>query len=816
MKINFCSAPCRSGKTYQLITTACQIAEQGDIVVFLQPTKELVDKTIETQLLRQFTPPPYEKFYGNNLHHSVAWKLSEYLKTPMDGGHIIFATHQVIPHVRFWANKSRLHVIVDEELQVVKHGCFRIPHTHKLITDYVEPVPHDAIYSRIIVKDHAKVEHMAKNPASDEIYERFRETAQILTNPYWESFVNSEQFEKLKAGKVQQLSIHSILNPEVLNGFASVTMASANFEDTILYRLWNHLCIRFEENKDLCQQLLFQQHHNGHLVSIKYLTDGSWSKKLQGTRCEPHNKMILDVLRQAIKREFGSDPFLWQANKSISDGVFGENGRRLPNVPHGLNDYSDFDRIAFLSALNPRSDHFRFLETRGVEPQAVRRAIYCLAAYQSVMRTSIRDPESTTQKVIIVPDFNAARYLTELFPRSQIEKLQTNLIEPKSPGKLGRPRKYHCSNDRKREYRLKKNLSNLKTVLRLESFPYVAKNSCGEREKETSMIGDEKGIDIITHFVSHDGHHGTLYRDKKSNAPSGYLSGGNADLFIAFLEHLHSRTQEHKQASPLISPAIFDPNHPRAEGKTKRGENNIVAMRHLWMDFENGDLQPEDLSELFPRVRMVVFNTYNHTNEAPRFRVVVPFDEAISAADYTVFYDNVIAKILDAGYTVGQSKERRRSGLDISKTTSLFYLPCQARDQSQSFFKDYNDHKRKLLSPKKWIENTVVPFQRKTSQEPQELRGPVNQAAVEKATELWQQSPQYPGEGNARFFDFALSLKSAGMTGHFHWDFAIRTLSILSNHCEWSITGISLGRNLLLTMCLRRHPPILFVLLALA
>ena len=43
------------------------------------------------------------------------------------------------------------------------------------------------------------------------------------------------------------------------------------------------------------------------------------------------------------------------------------------------------------------------------------------------------------------------------------------------------------------------------------------------------------------------------------------------------------------------------------------------------------------------------------------------------------------------------------------------------------------------------------------------LRGTVNQAAVEKATKLWQQSPQHPGEGNARFFDFALSLKSAGM-----------------------------------------------------
>jgi hypothetical protein len=93
---------------------------------------------------------------------------------------------------------------------------------------------------------------------------------------------------------------------------------------------------------------------------------------------------------QAVEDEFQDNPFLWQANKWISDGDL--NGQRLPNVPHGLNDYAHIDRIAFLSALNPQPDHFRFLQSRGVDPDAVRRAIYCSAVYQSVMRASIRDP----------------------------------------------------------------------------------------------------------------------------------------------------------------------------------------------------------------------------------------------------------------------------------------------------------------------------------------------------------------------------------------------------------------------------------------
>jgi hypothetical protein len=39
----------------------------------------------------------------------------------------------------------------------------------------------------------------------------------------------------------------------------------------------------------------------------------------------------------------------------------------------------------------------------------------------------------------------------------------------------------------------------------------------------------------------------------------------------------------------------------------------------------------------------------------------------------------------------------------------------------------------------------------------------VDQAAVEKATMIWRESKRYPGEGNDRFFNFAISLRSAGM-----------------------------------------------------
>ena len=61
MKINFCSAPSGSGKTRQLIESACRLAHKGKNVLFLQPTKELIDKTIEQELREPFRPSSIPK-----------------------------------------------------------------------------------------------------------------------------------------------------------------------------------------------------------------------------------------------------------------------------------------------------------------------------------------------------------------------------------------------------------------------------------------------------------------------------------------------------------------------------------------------------------------------------------------------------------------------------------------------------------------------------------------------------------------------------------------------------------------------------------
>ena len=90
-------------------------------------------------------------------------------------------------------------------------------------------------------------------PTSDEIYERFRETAQILINPYWESICKSRNNSRIE-GRDGQTTLHPLNSrPSILEGFASVTMASANFRDTLVYRIWSQEGVQFEVDKALSQ-----------------------------------------------------------------------------------------------------------------------------------------------------------------------------------------------------------------------------------------------------------------------------------------------------------------------------------------------------------------------------------------------------------------------------------------------------------------------------------------------------------------------------------------------------------------------------------
>src|ERR1019366_3431132 len=101
------------------------------------------------------------------------------------------------------------------------------------------------------------------------------------------------------------------------------------------------------------------------------------------------------------------------------------------------------------------------------------------------------------------------------------------------------------------------------------------------------------------------------------------------------------------------------------------------------------------------------------------------------------------------------------SGLDDSKRSaaSMFFLPCQAKDPTQSFFDVYDGPERTVLDSLAWLNNTlrldypepvVIPF-------PNNIQRTVKQEKVRIATEEWRMANHSEGD-NDRFYRYAQKL----------------------------------------------------------
>jgi hypothetical protein len=186
------------------------------------------------------------------------------------------------------------------------------------------------------------------------------------------------------------------------------------------------------------------------------------------------------------------------------------------------------------------------------------------------------------------------------------------------------------------------------------------------------------------------------------------------------------------------------------------------------LDFENGEIAPNELPALFPDIRMVVTNSFSSTKEKPRFRAIIPTYQPMTPEMYKAIYDCFAAKLEDSGYYVGNRKRRgatKPSGLDWSKRNpaSLFYLPCHAKANGASFFTYYDDAGRKILDPVTWLQNTIPESEVPEivwwdESRPREI----NHAIVDAARREWREAPK--GQGNDAFFRFGLQLRKSGLS----------------------------------------------------
>lgn len=516
----------------------------------LQPTKLLIEKTKIEEFGRLPEPPPVKVFHGDTVGQNVAHQLAEYLVEPEDRPHVVMATHQVLPRIPFLADARAWDLVIDEVPQVDREQAHIVPTTHPFITNHLQVEQHDGVYGRIKLTEPEAIKAIARNSDEDELLEQFRETATILTSKHWPSYVHLEQFAKLMMGTGKALNIHSILSPSIVNGFASVFIAGANFEDTGLFALWSKMGIQFKEDTNFAKGLRYRTHANGKLATIHFAMERNWSRNLleQSTDGKPN----LERLRDAAKLVFEDREFLWQANKSVPDNFFKGAGQRLPNNPLGLNEFDNIHDVVFLSALNPSPTHGKFLLSRGMTPSEIERQGYCGVAYQAIMRTSLRDFVEMTPKNIIVPDERLARYLADMLPGSQVQKLDTGISDHVNRG--GRPRVYKDDSHKQRQRRAKE--AEKRTELLAEVFvPRKPQGQEGTSSSEPAMCCNETSISLYRGSLS-----STictlLSSESRTNAPENFWKPDSKASF-PLISSTKSRSSFTANRTAPLSPATM-------------------------------------------------------------------------------------------------------------------------------------------------------------------------------------------------------------------------------------------------------------------
>ena len=325
----------------------------------------------------------------------------------------------------------------------------------------------------------------------------------------------------------------------------------------------------------------------------------------------------------------------------------GDRGIRLPNVPHGLNEYADVSQILFASSLNPTPDMFAFLKAHGMDSDAVRRSTYYATAYQSIMRTSLRSPESKNLAHLLGPDLGLAEYTFEKFPGAEISMLDAGFTQTAKTRKGGSPRKHASHSERGQSQR--RAVRERKVVALNDLISTTAQN---DSKNSGNLLNQNMRVETSIGSYSNIStgvFNGSIFHSKYVSISTCFIKSSCYKSFVGILKDFH-KGQVAKEKNPLISPSFYDPNLSQI---TDRGKDNIVYCRHLWFDFENGELKPTEFPHLFPSVKMVVTNTSKHTKEKPRFRVIIPTTTIMNVDAYECLMEQFSSKIEDAGYLVG-------------------------------------------------------------------------------------------------------------------------------------------------------------------
>ena len=754
--INYTDAPSGAGKTFDIQEKVYSLWEKGKTVIVAQPTKRLIEQTVKS-MRKRYPEIDIRSVHSDNTDE-VTKRIMDYGTFP-DAKPPLFITYAAFERIPFFLNRNEIHLVIDEVPQVHEIYDENLKAHHNVITEYLTREPKtNSRYSQLMVVNKAAVRAIAKNENQDEVNKIFQPLANRLLSDHWATYVLSSTYDNLVRGTGvhKRLTTFSLLDPSIFQGFASVTIAGAWFKESLLFLLWSNRGVKFVE--DQRSKLRYKTHPNGDLLTILYVIEQDWSKALR----DKFDGKILGAMVSAISARFGNTPFLWNANKDVSEDLFPScsHSCRLLHSPHGLNEYQDYDNVVVLSAQNLTPAHGKFLqEVGGLDREDICTATHRQQVYQALFRGSARDPLNLNPKCFFVPDRGTAEWLQSKVPGSRLEKIGLDLGDLKISDRPAQPSKYSSDAEKQKAYRERKKQKEAEAVLNCfnQKNPIEMELCNADKDDDREMCYVKAIYDSpeVTTF------RGSILSSITSTRVLSEVCTDTIDEFEWNLRRVYKDKLLHKEDNLLLCPSKF---LKTPEADKPRGLDNVEFVNGIWLDKDKNGIGPKQFADLFPTLRMTIYSTFSSTKKCVRYRVYIPTSRGMTTDEYKAVVKGIIENVEEVGYHDKDDKSNRNEkvhGFDKSKyhAVSLFYLPCQPADPSGRYFKNFKGGNRKSLIPSEWIREErpePVPF----IQTPEDWHGSGDQGLIEAARNDYRSAS--PGTGNDEFLKLALKSRSAG------------------------------------------------------
>jgi len=547
----------------------------------------------------------------------------------------------------------------------------------------------------VTVRDKGALRSVAENRHNDAIDAIFQPCALNLLDTKYRSFVNLEQYNGLLKGSVDEpfLRTFSLLMPSIFNGFRSVSILGARANESMLFKWFERCGVEFKEDEEILSSLRYIEQPNGNLIDFYYLSETNWSLYAQ----EQHPQLRETFVEGSIKC-LGNKPFCWLDNidfESSSPFKALPNGLMLPHGSHGRNDFQHLHNLVVLTAFNLPPPESQFLEdVAGISKAEQKIAHDYHNTMQTVGRISVRDPNNKSRKTVILPDRQNAEWQSQVFVGSRVNSMNLDHRKPKKPGPA---RQYTNSAERQQAKRQRD---------REEQDRLVEKYTLGAERIS------EAGFHMSCHKISYNSIRETV-TTYQGSIVSGTYEGMSFPItmcmrdFGIYMKGLHKSVHPTKEANQLIMPGLCV---PVPDVHTNRGIENALFGRHIYLDIDGGDLKHLRLSMIFPHVEMIVYNSFNHTEKSPGYRIIFLTDDLVSPTSYKFIWRQIVQKIENSGYHGNNSYrpkgERKLHAIDNKPNiVNLFYLPCQPKE-GRGFYFHYKKN-RQPICVGDWIKNPI-------------------------------------------------------------------------------------------------------------